>query len=293
MTRATPPPLQPIGPRSYDSETPNASRMYDYYLGGAMNFTADRELAERAKTVLPCTPALARLNRSWLRRVVHACLDEGIDQFLDLGSGIPTVGNVHEIVQRRVPDAKVVYVDYDATAVTHAQKLLQGNENAGIVHADIRDPDSVLQSAEVGRLLDFQRPMGLLMVGILLYVGDEYDPGGLVATYRDACVPGSLLPISVITTQIVAEQDPVTHKQILDLIGVYDDASEQIHTRSPDDMKSWFTGMDLLEPGITTLPQWRPDGSLEADNDSEARLLGIGGLGRVRGPETEAPDTSS
>lgn len=289
MTRATPPPLQPIGPRSYDSEMPNASRMYDYYLGGAMNFTADRELAERAKTVLPCTPSLARLNRSWLRRVVNVCLDEGIDQFLDLGSGIPTVGNVHEIVRRSNPDGRVMYVDYDATAVTHARKLLKGNENAGILHADIRDPETVLHAPEVRSLLDFTRPVGLLMVGILLYVGDEYDPAGLVATYRDACVPGSLLPISVITTQIVAEHDPVTHKQILDLIAVYNDASEQIHPWTVDDLRSWFTGMDLLEPGITILPEWRPDGSLESDNDSEARLLGIGGMGRVRGPVTEAP----
>ncbi|MCE7006681.1 SAM-dependent methyltransferase [Kibdelosporangium philippinense] len=281
MTRATPPPLPPIGPRSYDSEMPNASRMYDYYLGGAMNFTADRELAERAKTVLPCTPSLARLNRSWLRRVVNVCLDEGIDQFLDLGSGIPTVGNVHEIVQRRAPQGRVMYVDYDATAVTHARKLLKGNENAGILHADIRDPDTVLEAPEVRALLDFSRPIGLLMVGILLYVGEEYSPAGLVAAYRDACAPGSLLPISVITTQIVAERDPVTHKQILDLIAVYADASEQIRDWSKADLAAWFTGMDLLEPGITILPEWRPDGSLEADNDSEARLLGIGGMGRV------------
>ncbi|ALG07047.1 SAM-dependent methyltransferase [Kibdelosporangium phytohabitans] len=289
MTRATPPPLQPIGPRSYDSETPNASRMYDYYLGGAMNFTADRELAERAKTVLPCTPSLARLNRSWLRRVVDICLDAGINQFLDLGSGIPTVGNVHEIVQRRVPDGRVVYVDYDATAVTHARKILEDNENAGIVHGDIRDPDGVLHAPEVRALLDFERPTGLLMVGILLYVGPEYDPAGLVATYRDACAPGSLVPISVITTQLVADQDPVTHKQILDLIGVYHDASEQIHPWAPDDLRSWFTGMDMLDPGITVLPEWRPDGALEADNDSAARLLGIGGMGRVRGADTPDP----
>src|SRR3954465_3942171 len=103
VSRRTPPPLQPIGPRSYDEKTPNASRMYDYYLGGALNFAADRDLAERAKTVLPVTPALARLSRSWLGRVVNTCLDEGIDQFVDLGSGIPTVGNVHEIVRDRNP----------------------------------------------------------------------------------------------------------------------------------------------------------------------------------------------
>jgi hypothetical protein len=255
-----------------------------------MNFTADRELAERAKTVLPCTPSLARLNRSWLRRAVNACLDEGIDQFLDLGSGIPTVGNVHEIVQHRNPDGRVMYVDYDATAVTHAKKLLQGNEGAGILHADIRDPDSVLRSPEVHALLDFDRPIGLLMVGILLYVGNEYDPAGLVAAYRDACVAGSLMPISVITLEHVAKHDPVTHKQMLDLISVYDDASEQINVFSQAEFTSWFESMELLEPGVTVLSDWRPDGALESDNDSPARLLGIGGLGRIRGPVSGTPD---
>ncbi|MBP2320316.1 hypothetical protein JOF56_000701 [Kibdelosporangium banguiense] len=291
MSRPTPPPLPPIGPRSFDSDVPNASRMYDYYLGGAMNFTADRELAERAKSVLACTPSLARLNRSFLRRAVNACLDEGIDQFLDLGSGIPTVGNVHEIVQRRNPDARVMYVDYDATAVMHAKKLLDGNENAAILHADIRDPDSVLSAPEVLGLLDFDRPMGLLMVGILLYVGDEYNPKGLVATYRDACAPGSLVPISVITLEHVSKYDPVTHKQMLDLISVYDDASEQINVFGETEFTTWFDGMRLLEPGVTVLPDWRPDGALESDNDSPAGLLGIGGLGKiVRGPVAEAPD---
>jgi hypothetical protein len=291
MSRPTPPPLQPIGPRAFSDDTPNASRMYDYYLGGAMNFTADRELAERAITMLPCAPSLARLNRSFLRRAVNACMDEGIDQFLDLGSGIPTVGNVHEIVQRHLPDARVMYVDYDATAVMHARKLLEGNDNAGILHADIRDPESVLNAPEVLNLLDFDRPVGLLMVGILLYVGDEYDPPGLVRRYRDACVPGSLVPISVITLEHVAKHDPATHEQMLDLIGVYDDASEQINVFDQTEFETWFDGMELLEPGVTVLPDWRPDGALEGDNDSPARLLGIGGLGKVvRGPVSRTPD---
>ncbi|MEV4316903.1 SAM-dependent methyltransferase [Actinocrispum sp. NPDC049592] len=283
MNRPTPPPLQPIGPRSYDEQTPNASRMYDYYLGGALNFAADRELAERAKTVLPVTPVLARLNRSWLRRVVNVCMDEGIDQFLDLGSGIPTVGNVHEIVERRAPDGRVVYVDYDSTAVSHAQKLLRGNKNATILHADIRDPDSVLGSPEAEALLDFSRPIGMLMVGIMLYVADEYDPRGLVATYRDRCAPGSLLPISVISADLVQHHDPETHRQLMDMVSVYDDASEQIHVRGYDEFVSYFDGMQLLEPGVVILPEWRPDGTAEYDSASPARWIGLGGMGRITG----------
>jgi hypothetical protein len=284
MSRRIPPPLLPVGPRSYDEETPNASRMYDYYLGGTLNFAADRELAERAMTVLPFTRALARLSRSWLRRVVNACLDEGIDQFLDLGSGIPTVGNVHEIVQQRNPDGRVVYVDYDSTAVSHAQKLLRDNANATVLHADIRDPDSVLQAPEVELLLDFDRPIGMLMVGILLYVADEYDPAGLVATYRDACAPGSLLPLSIITLDEAEQHDPVTYQQVLKLISVYDDASEQLYVRGRDEFTSWFAGVQLLAPGVVVLPEWRPDREVEADATSPARLLGIGGMGRIGAP---------
>jgi SAM-dependent methyltransferase len=255
--------------------------MYDYYLGGALNFAADRELAERAKTVLPVTPVLARLNRSWLRRVVNVCMDEGIDQFLDLGSGIPTVGNVHEIVQKRIPDGRVVYVDYDSTAVSHAQKLLRGNENATILHADIRDPENVLDAPEVQTLLDFSRPIGMLMVGIMLYVADEYDPHGLIATYRDRCAPGSLLPMSIISTDQVRDHDPETYRQLLDLVSVYDDASEQIHVRGFDEFVSYFDGMDLLDPGVVILPEWRPDGTAEHDATSPARWIGIGGMGRI------------
>jgi hypothetical protein len=281
VNRRTPPPLLPIGPRSYDEKTPNASRMYDYYLGGAMNFAADRELAERAKSVLPATPVLARLNRSWLRRVVNACMDEGIDQFLDLGSGIPTVGNVHEIVQKRNPDGRVVYVDYDSTAVSHAQKILRGNDKAAILHADIRDPQSVLTAPEVELLLDFDRPIGLLMVGILLYVADEYDPAGLVAAYRDKCAPGSLLPMSIITLDEVETHDPATHRQVLDLVSVYDDASEQLHVRGKEEFRRYFDGTELLEPGVVILPEWRPDGTAELDAESPARWLGICGMGRI------------
>jgi len=281
VSRRTPPPLQPIGPRSYDEMTPNASRMYDYYLGGALNFAADRDLAERAKSVLPVTPALARLSRSWLRRVVNACLDEGIDQFIDLGSGIPTVGNVHEIVQERNPTGHVVYVDYDSTAVSHAQKILRGNENATILHADIRDPETILDAPEVQALIDFSRPVGMLMVGILLYVADDYDPAGLVRTYRDRCAPGSLLPMSIISLDEVKKHDPPTYEKVLGLVSVYDDASEQLHVRGHDEFAAYFEGMELLEPGIVILPEWRPDGTAELDAASPARWLGIGGMGRI------------
>ncbi|MGH3625527.1 MAG: SAM-dependent methyltransferase [Sciscionella sp.] len=272
-------PVPPLGPRSLDSETPNAARMYDYYLGGAHNFGPDRDLAERARMVLPCVDALARLSRSWLRRVVIACLDAGIDQFLDLGSGIPTVGNVHEIVQERSPDGRVVYVDYEPVAYYDALKMLQGNDNATILQADIRDPDSVLRSPEVAGLLDFSRPIGMLLAGVLLYVGDEHDPAGLVAAYRQPCAPGSHLALSIITLD---EVDPITHGQVLDLVNVYENANDQLHVRGRDHFTSWFAGTTLLEPGVVPLPDWRPDNVLDGvDADNPARLLGYGGVGRI------------
>lgn len=279
--------VSPLGPRSLDPETPNAARMYDYYLGGAHNFGPDRDLASRARTVLPCVDALARLSRSWLRRVVNACLDAGIDQFLDLGSGIPTVGNVHEIVQRRNPDGRVVYVDYEPIAYYDALKILRDNDNATILQADIRDPDSVLGSREVRSLIDFSRPVGMLMAGVLLYVSDEYNPAGLVAAYRQPCAPGSYLAMSIITLD---EADPVTRDQVLDLVGVYENANDQLHVRSREQFTSWFKGTTLLEPGVVLLPDWRPDNVVaETDADSPARLLGYGGVGRI--PDTRIPDT--
>lgn len=271
----------PTDVREIDLEKPNAARMYDYYLGGAHHFEPDRLLAGQVEQVAPWVKYVARINRAWLRRVVTFLMDQGVRQFLDLGSGIPTVGNVHEIAQRVDPASRVVYVDYEAVAVHHSYELLKGNDNAAVVWADVRDPRSVLEHAEVARLIDFSQPVGLLIAGLLLFIGDEYDPAGLVGTYRAACPAGSYLAISTMSQD---EADPKTAEQLAGLLRLYESANEQVYPRDRATIESWFAGTELVDPGLVLLDDWRPEGQPSA---SPARLLGYGGVGRIeaaRGP---------
>jgi SAM-dependent methyltransferase len=258
-----------------DMSKPNAARMYDYHLGGAHNFEPDRVLADQVAQVAPWVKDVARINRAWLRRVVNYLMSQGIRQFLDLGSGIPTVGNVHEIAQRADPAARVVYVDYEPVAVHHATNLLRDNENATVVWADVREPRAVLEHAEVARLIDLREPVGLLLVGLLLFVDDEDDPAGLVQAYRAACAPGSYLAISTMSQD---EADPATREQLAALLGLYEGADERITPRTKETIEGWFAGTSLVEPGLTLLDGWRPD---RESSTSPARLLGYGAVGRI------------
>lgn len=265
-------------PRTVDTDVPSAARAYDYYLGGAHNFAADRELAERARQVLPCVAAVARLNRAFLRRAVLHMIDRGITQFLDLGSGIPTVGNVHEIAQQVNPACRVVYVDYEPVAAAHSEIILEGNAGAVMVERDIRSPRGVLTHPATQALLDFREPVGLLMVGVLLFLSDRDDPAGLVARYRDVCASGSYLALSHITDD---DADPVTRDQVRDLVRIYQDANEQVYLRDRGTLTRWFAGTELVDPGVSLLADWRPDGGTEPDADSPARMLGYGGVARI------------
>jgi hypothetical protein len=260
-------------------EKPNAARMYDYYLGGAHNFEHDRLLADQALLVAPWLRDLARLNRTWLRRVVSFMMARGIRQFLDLGSGIPTVGNVHEVAHRIDAAARVVYVDYEAVAVHHAHALLveQDLRNVGVVWADIRQPQSVLEHAEVARLIDFTQPVGLLVAGLMLFISDDDDPAGLVATYREKCASGSYLGLS---TQTDEQADPETAEQLGNVLRLYEGADEQMYPRDRATIENWFTGTELVTPGLVLLHEWRPDPG-QPDVTTPARLLGYGGVGRV------------
>src|SRR3954463_14489365 len=149
-------------PRSIDISVPSVSRIYDYYLGGSHNFEVDREAAREAMRFMPGLPKIMQANRAFMRRAVRFAVSEGITQFLDIGSGIPTFGNVHEVAQAASPGARVVYVDHDPVAVAHSRAVLDGNADAEIVAADLRSPRDILDSEEVGRLLDLDRPVALL-----------------------------------------------------------------------------------------------------------------------------------
>src|SRR5215213_11358434 len=179
-----------------DSERPSAARIYDYLLGGFYNFDVDRAAAQKITGVLPDMPLFMRANRTFLRRVVRFLTDQGIDQFLDLGSGIPTVGNVHEVAQQINPSARVVYVDNEPVAVTHSRTILQGNPRATVIQADLRKPEVILGHPETQRLLDLNKPTAVLFLSVLLFVTDDEEAYRLVRAVRDALVPGSYMAIS-------------------------------------------------------------------------------------------------
>jgi hypothetical protein len=263
------------GPKPLDLDIPSAARVYDYSLGGSHSFKIDRDFAQQVFQFVPWVPNINRLNRSFLWRVVRYYLDQGIRQFLDLGSGIPTVGNVHEVAQQAVPDARVVYVDYEPLAYQHASTLLADNPHATIIHADIRDSDAVLGHPDTRTMLDFSQPIGLLMVGVLLFIGPDDHPADLVTTYRRQLASGSFLAISHLCDE---HAPPEQQAQVAAAVEAYKHANEQLYVRTHHEISSWFHGMELIEPGVVFLPDWRPE-SLAESNDI-ARPLGYGGVAR-------------
>ncbi|WP_327692008.1 SAM-dependent methyltransferase [Streptomyces sp. NBC_00461] len=262
-------------PRSIDISVPSVSRIYDYYLGGSHNFEVDRDAARKAMEFMPGLPKIMQANRAFMRRAVRFAVDEGIDQFLDIGSGIPTFGNSHEVAQAARPGAHVVYVDHDPVAVAHSEAVLAGNEGAGVVAADLRKPQEILASAEVERLIDLNRPVALLLVAILHFVEDEDDPYGAVAELREALAPGSLL----ILTHASYEGIPLPAERAAGTVDVYKDIRNPLIMRSRDDIARFFEGYDMVEPGLVSMPHWRPETAPE-DEDPYA-FSGFAGVGRT------------
>jgi hypothetical protein len=240
-------------PDGVDVEAPSVARVYDYMLGGGHNFEADRLLAERLLAILPARD-MARMNRHFLRRAVLYLVDHGVTQFLDLGSGIPTVGNVHEVAQKANPECRVVYVDRESVAIAHSRMILADNPNAAAVLADVRDPDAVLRSAEVDQLIDLTRPVGLLMVAVTPFLADADDPWTITARYRDALASGSLFALSACT----ADNDPVGMAQWVEVLK---NSRDPIQPRTRAEILQLFDGFDLVEPGLVYTPLWRPERS--------------------------------
>ncbi|MGY2062369.1 SAM-dependent methyltransferase, partial [Nocardia gipuzkoensis] len=183
-------------PEGIDLDRPSASRVYDYFVGGMHNFEIDRTLARQIEAFTPNVAETMRANRDLLRRCVRFLVDAGIDQFLDLGSGIPTVGNVHEVAQARNPAARVIYADIDPVAVAHSRAILDGNPDAMVVQADVAAPEAILSDPQVRDLLDFDRPIAVLLLGVLHFVPEEAEPGKCVARLQEAVAPGSYLAIT-------------------------------------------------------------------------------------------------
>ncbi|MFD1146610.1 SAM-dependent methyltransferase [Saccharothrix hoggarensis] len=253
-----------------DVERPNVARLYDYYLGGAHNFAVDREFAEQSMKQIP-TAEMVQHTRAFLRRAVRLCVERGIRQFLDLGSGIPTAGNVHEVAQQADPTCRVVYVDNDPVTIAHSRSMLRDNPGAAIADADIRDVAAVLATPEVRGLLDLSRPVAVLMVAILPYIPDSDGPAELVGRYRDAVADGSYLVISHLT----ADEQP---EMVRKLVGVAAQTDSPIVARSKSDIEAMLDGFDLLDPGLVLAASWRGEG--EPETGAEAVAYGAVGVKR-------------
>lgn len=253
-------------PPDVDTTRPSAARVYDAYLGGSHNFAVDREFVQQAKQLLPHVTDVARWNRTFLRQAVrYAAESEGIAQFLDIGCGLPVSGAVHEIAAQHLPNPRTVYADNEPVAVAQAEVVLDGDENAHVVHGDVRNPETILPAAE--NLLDFDRPVCVLMVALLHFLPDAEKPGELVARFRDALPPGSLIAISHATVDGVPE--PV-RTQTLEFIDSYKDTQNPgFVARDRAEFAALFTGLELVDPGITYTPEWRPDVPVTADQHPE------------------------
>ncbi len=256
-----------------DLERPNAARMYDYYLGGAANVSVDRMAAEEVIRAVPDTVYCARANRAFLGRVVRHLADSGVDQFLDLGSGIPTAGNVHEVAQRSNPQSRTVYVDVESVAVSYARDLLRDEPNVTIVHADIRDPAAVLSAPQLTDVLDLERPVAVLAMAVLHAMSDADDPAGFLAQYRDACAPGSYLGISHLSPLTFdAEQRRRSEE-------VYEKTPTPVVFREREQIAEFLQGYELIDPGLVLLPKWRP---VERISEADARRANsYGAVGRL------------
>ena len=239
-------------PAGADAKVPSPARVYDYLLGGKDNYEIDRVVGDRLLSVAPDTRLVARANRAFLRRVVEYVSGQGVRQFIDLGTGIPTSPNVHEIARKTNPDAKVVYVDNDPLVKVHNDALLATDPGVITLEADIRDPGNVLGSPEVQELIDFTQPVAVLMITVLHFVGDEHDPKGLIRTYHDRMAPGSFLAISHTSSL----SDPEAIKQLAMATA---GTPAQSTFRSPEEIAEMFAGFEILEPGVTRIQEWRPD----------------------------------
>ncbi len=236
-----------------DPQTPNVPRMYDYLLGGKDNYAVDREAVAEVVRHAPDTPFMARENRAFLRRAVRFLAERGIRQFIDLGSGLPTQGNVHEVAHQVAPDARVVYSDVEPIVLTHGRALLANTPEVTVIQGDVRRIDDILGDPELNRLIDFEQPVAVLMLAVLHFIDDADDPQGVVARLRDAMAPGSYLAVSHVTGDFDADSS------IQEAAAAYDKATYQITLRGRADVMKLFEDMELVDPGLTTLSMWRPD----------------------------------
>jgi S-adenosyl methyltransferase len=258
-------------PPDVDITRANVARVYDYWLGGSHNFLADQDVARAIAAIEPNAPAIAQAGRAFLGRAVRFLVASGVRQFLDIGSGIPTVGNVHEVAQDAAPDARVVYVDTDPVVVAHSEAILAGNPGAAIIRASLREPEQILAHETTRRLIDFSAPTALLLVSVLHFISDAEQPGQIVARLRDALAPGSYLALSHGTNEsqpaVAQAVEKVYNRRV----------ATPLHIRSHTQIMSLIDGFDLVDPGLVFIPRWRPESAADvpADAHTFGNLVGV------------------
>jgi len=262
---------QESAPTGIDTRIPNMARMYDYALGGKDNFAADREAVEKLFSFSPENRDVPRANRRFLGRAVRFAAAQGVRQFLDLGTGLPSQGHVHEIVAEIDPGAQVVYVDNDPVVVNHATALLLDSDSVTAVEADIRDPEGILTHPGVTGLIDFSQPVAVLFVAVLHGIPDRDDPAGIVRAFAKHLSPGSYLILSHLTSEghppeLVAQKEEIFAR-----------SNAPVSYRSRAEILRMFNGFNLVEPGLTAVTQWRGDGwDRQLDAAGQWWLGGVG-----------------
>jgi len=236
-----------------DGSTPNVARMYDYYLGGTANFAADREAAERVLNLVPALRGSVRTNRAFLTRAVRYLVASGIEQFLDIGAGLPTQGTVHQVAHESNPRVRVAYADYDPVVVSHGEALLTPQDRSIMMRGDLRSPEELLASPALRAHLDLGKPVAVVMLAVLHFLSDADDPGAVVTAFRDAMAPGSYLVISHVSGDFFADQATVDRA-----VAVYEQANERIWPRGRDEILAYFGGFELVNPGLVPSHEWRP-----------------------------------
>lgn len=259
-------------PVGIDVAKPNAARCYDYYLGGAHNFAVDRQFARRIVSAMPSIRQVAQSNRAFLRRAVLFCLERGVRQFLDIGAGIPTVGNIHDIAAREVSEARVVYVDNEPTAVAHGRTMLGGQDRATIIGGDLLDVDGVLNAPETRRMLDLSQPVGIMMVALLHFVPDVQAPREVLKHYHDAVAPGSFLGLSHFT----GDDRP---EEVDAVVELYDRSITPVTVRTRAEVAELVSSFETVDPGVVYLPEWHPESPEDVAEDPASSCL-YGVLGR-------------
>ncbi|GGK94104.1 SAM-dependent methyltransferase [Sphaerisporangium melleum] len=247
-----------IIPPEIDTTNPSIARVYDYFLDGKDNFAVDRQVAEMALRIVPDAKDAGKANRRFLRRVVrYLAAEEGIRQFIDLGSGLPTQGNVHQIAQEIDPAAQVVYVDNDPIVLVHGRALLATNGSTTVIQADVRDPEAIYADPALRGRIDFSKPIGLLLFSILHHLNDEEDPWGIAERLREPLPSGSFIAMSNFFN--AQDEHPEASKQAVMVEKLFNENLGTGRWRTREEIMRYLGDMELVEPGLVPLADWRPD----------------------------------